>query len=559
MTKLVNIAVVGSPKSGKTSLTGALTARSQALSMPFAFTEIHDLDQLHGHAYDLVLQVVDSTRLEESLLLTPHIIDEQEKIVMAFGRYDALLETDHELDLKKMRQLIGVPLALVSVRRNQGLEELLDILATTARKPASTAHPIYHIRDLGDQAAYEAYVHGILNQTLRHAKDDQQQTPLERIDKVLTNRWLGFPIMLLILYGVFECTFRLGAYPQDWIASAIDWLCSLAHGGLPESWWSSLLIDGVLQGVGAVLAFLPNIIILFFFISLMEDSGYMSREAYLMDTIMHGVGLHGRSFVPMLMGFGCNVPAIMAARDIKDPKDRTLTMLMVPFMSCSARLPVYMLFVDVFFPRHKALVMLSLYAIGVGMGILFALIMKRTRWFRKPDDDTVNELPAFRFPSWRALGAHIWERVADYLQKIATVILWASIIIWALEYFPMQTVGDVENSYLAMIGRAIAPVLSPLGFDWQMAVCLLTGLPAKEAIVSTLAILYGGDISGAFTPLTAYSFMLFVLLYFPCVATVMTLRRETSRGWATYMVVQSLLLAWLLSFAVYQLGSLCGL
>jgi ferrous iron transport protein B len=203
--------------------------------------------------------------------------------------------------------------------------------------------------------------------------------------------------------------------------------------------------------------------------------------------------------------------------------------------------------------------MLSLYAIGILMGIIFALIMKRTRWFRKPNDDSVNELPDFRLPSWRSLGAHIWERVADYLQKIATVILWASIIIWALEYFPMHSVGDVENSYLAMIGRAIAPVLAPLGFDWQQAVCLLTGLPAKEAIVSTLAILYGGDISGAFTPLTAYSFMVFVLLYFPCVATVMTLRREAGRGWAGYMVVQSLLLAWLISFAVYQIGTLCGL
>ena len=552
----VHIAVVGSARSGKTALTGALTARAQALSLPFAFTELHNLDDLHGHAFDLVLQVVDSTNLEQSLLLTPHIIDEQEKIVMAFGRYDALLETDHELDFKKMRQLIGVPQCRVSVRRNQGIDELLQLLEKTAAKPASTANPIYHIRDLGDEIAYAAYVHGVLNQTLRHAKNDQHQTRLERIDKVLTNKWLGFPIMLLILYLVFECTFRLGAYPQEWIASGIDALCNIAHNGLPEVWWSSLLIDGILQGVGAVLAFLPNIIILFFFISLMEDSGYMSREAYLMDGIMHRVGLHGRSFVPMLMGFGCNVPAIMAARDIKDPKDRILTMLMVPFMSCSARLPVYMLFVDTFFAEHKALVMLSIYAIGICLGIVFALIMKRTKWFKKPDEDTVNELPDFRLPSWRTTGAHIWERVADYLQKIATVILWASIIIWALEYFPTQSTGDVEKSYLAMIGQALSPMMEPLGFDWKMSVCLLTGLPAKEAIVSTLAILYGGDISTAFTPLTAYAFMVFVLLYFPCVATVMTLRREAGRGWAWLMVVQSLLLAWLMACVIYQTGML---
>jgi len=249
------------------------------------------------------------------------------------------------------------------------------------------------------------------------------------------------------------------------------------------------------------------------------------------------------------------VPAIMAARDLKDPRDRALTMLMVPFMSCSARLPVYMLFVDTFFVKHKALVMLSLYAIGVCLGILFALIMKRTKWFKKPDEDLVNELPEFRLPSWRSTCTHIWERVADYLQKIATVILWASIIIWALEYFPTQSSGDVERSYLAMIGKALEPVMSPLGFDWKMAVCLLTGLPAKEAIVSTLAILYG-DISTGFTPLTAYAFMVFVLLYFPCVATVVTLRREVGRGWAWYVVVQSLLLAWVCAFAIYQTGLL---
>jgi ferrous iron transport protein B len=259
----------------------------------------------------------------------------------------------------------------------------------------------------------------------------------------------------------------------------------------------------------------------------------------------------------MLMGFGCNVPAIMAARDIQNTKDRTLTMLMVPFMSCSARLPVYMLFVDTFFPSHKALVMISLYAIGICLSVLFAFVMKKTPWFRQDDDDSVNELPEFRLPKARATAAHIWERVADYLQKICTVILWASIIIWALEYFPSQDLNDLENSYLAMIGKAVSPLLEPLGFDWKMSVCLLTGLPAKEAIVSTLAILYGGDIATAgFTPLTAFSFLLFVLLYFPCVATIATLRREAGKVWAWFTVFHSLALAWLVSFLVYQIGSL---
>lgn len=555
MSELHKIAVIGLPQSGKSSLTKSL----QALTPPhnIEFVEVHHPDELHGHTYDVVLQVVDATRLEESLMLTPHIIDEQEKIVLAIGRYDLLQQTDHSLDIPKLEQLIGVPTCRVSVRLNYGLQECLDIIERTIHKPASTAHPIYHLRDQEDEDTYRAYVHGILTETLTHAKNDQHQTRLERIDKVLTNPWLGFPIMMAILYFVFWCTFTLGAYPQEWIETGIDALGDMLRNVMTPSWWSSLLIDGVLAGVGAVLAFLPNIIILFFFISLMEDSGYMAREAYIMDAIMHRIGLHGRSFVPMLMGFGCNVPAIMAARDIQNPKDRVLTMLMVPFMSCSARLPVYMLFVNAFFEDHKALVMISLYAIGICLSVLFALVMKRTRWFRQEADDTVNELPVFKMPKLRIAAAHIWERVADYLQKICTVILWASVIIWALEYFPTQDLNDLEHSYLASIGQFISPLMEPLGFDWKMSVCLITGLPAKEAIVSTLAILYGGDISAAgFTPLTAFCFMLFVLLYFPCVATVMTLRREAGRQWAWFTVFHSLFLAWFISFFVYQIGSL---
>ena len=549
------IAVIGLSQSGKSSLTKALQALVKLHGIEFV--EVHHPDELHGHVYDVVLQIVDSTRLEDSLMLTPHIIDEHEKIVMAISRYDLLLKTDHSLDLPRLQQLVGVPTCLVSVRKNMGLQECLDLVEQTIHKPASSAHPIYHLRDQGDEDTYRAYVHGVLTQTLTHAKDDQNQTPLERIDKVLTNPWLGFPIMMAALYIVFWCTFTLGAYPQGWIEQGVGAAAEWLSGLMPHTWWSGLLIDGVLQGVGAVLAFLPNIIILFFFISLMEDSGYMAREAFIMDTIMHRVGLHGRSFVPMLMGFGCNVPAIMAARDIQNPKDRVLTMLMVPFMSCSARLPVYMLFVDTFFANHKALVMISLYAIGICLSVLFAFVMKKTPWFRQEDDDSVNELPEFRLPKARTTAAHIWERVADYLQKICTVILWASIIIWALEYFPSQDLNDLENSYLAMIGKAVSPLLEPLGFDWKMSVCLLTGLPAKEAIVSTLAILYGGDIATAgFTPLTAFSFLLFVLLYFPCIATIATLRREAGRRWAWFTVFHSLVLAWVVSFIVYQIGML---
>lgn len=554
---MVKIAVIGLPQSGKTALSQALQRLAEQSAQAMQFVEVHDLDELHGHTYEVVLQVVDSTRLEESLLFTPHIIDEQQKIVLAIGRYDLLLQTDHSLNLPLLQQLIGVPMGLVSVKKNIGLEACLDLVLSEVQQKEPSAHPIYHLEGMDGDDAYRAYVHGALTQTLKHSKNDQHQTRLERIDKVLTSPWTGFPIMIAVLYLVFWCTFTLGAYPQEWIANGIEQLTALGHANWESTWWTSVLLDGVLQGVGAVLAFLPNIIILFCFISIMETSGYMAREAYLMDQIMHRVGLHGRSFLPMLMGLGCNVPAIMAAKDIKNTKDRTLTMLMVPFISCSARLPVYMLFVDTFFESYKALVMISLYAIGILLAILFAIVMKHTRWFRQHSTDHVNELPEFRIPKAKRVAAHVWERVEDYLQKIGTVIIWASVIIWALQYFPQQDLSDIEHSYLAMIGQAIEPIMTPLGFDWKMSVCLLTGLPAKEAIVSTLAILYGGDLSAAgFTPLTAFSFMVFVLLYFPCFATIATLRHEAGRQWAWFTVFHSIMLAWLIAMLIYQIGML---
>ncbi len=456
--------------------------------------------------------------------------------------------------------------------------------------------------------ARQGFVTGALTDTLVHSKNDTDHTLSQRIDKVLTTPWSGFPILIAVLFCVFQCTFAIGAYPQDWIASLVDALCSWLNGTLPNGWFTSLFVDGVVQGVGAVLAFVPQIMIMFFFIAMMEESGYMSRAAFLMDKIMHRVGLHGRSFIPMLIGFGCNVPAIMAARNIDDVKDRMLTMLMIPFMSCSARLPVYMLLVSAFFdPRYQALVMMSLYVLGVALSILFALVMKHTKWFRKQQDDFVSELPGFRQPTWRNVWGTIWERTSDYLQKIATVILWASIIIWTLEFFPrnkdlvlpleeqianVQSNGELtddekyvlvndlkaecryiqnENSYLAMIGKFIEPVMRPLGFDWRLNVCILTGLPAKEAIVSTMGILYhvddvDGDSDGKlvdslkqtsnFSPLVAYGFMVFVLLYFPCIATIATLRREVGKRWAWFVVFHSMLLAWLMAWLVNVVGSI---
>lgn len=560
------------------------------------------------------IQEVDARDLEVQLVRTAALMDRHQPFVVLLTHYEELVKTEHELDYGLLSKLLGVRIGLaedkatilaeedsfrhVHVSYGKDIEEaithVIDVIVTLPNvrekyskrymavrmleRPdemlALLPHSEELIRVAAEQRArllYEygktakeviaqarrGFVHGALEETLTHAKHDSGHSLADKIDKVLTNRWVGLPVLLLVLYGVFECTFTLGSYPQEWIAMGIDALAEWLRGLMPAVWWSSLLIDGVVMGIGAVLAFLPNIIIMFFFLSLMEDSGYMARVAYTMDKIMHRIGLHGSSFIPMLMGFGCNVPAIMAARDITNKKDRAITMMMVPFMSCSARLPVYMLFIGAFFTEQKALVMLSLYIIGILLSILFAWMMQHMPAFRQPKHDYVSELPPYRRPTLRNTGLHIWERVADYLQKIPAVIIWASVIIWALTYFPTGSMDQMEDSYLAMIGHWMEPVMRPLGFDWKMSVCLLTGLPAKEAIVSTMGILYPTESAlTAFTPVTAYAFMVFVLLYFPCVATITTLRKEIGAKWAWYSVGQSLVLAWMLSFVIYQVGRL---
>lgn len=591
---------------------------------------------------DVVLDLVDSTDLENSLRLPVRFIDMDSKVVMALTSYSELLTTGHSVDHSTLGNLMGFQAIPLPDATEETLSRLLSLIVDTYESPLDHKKHVhvpygtdieesltrltaminssgdlgcsFHDRylalrlledpqyiypniehapnagELARAAALEAeslereygekvtdlirkarqgFVSGALQETLRHSSDNSDHTVAQKIDSVLTSRFLGFPILVLVLLGVFQATFSLGAYPEGWIEGGITALSVMLRGVMAPGWFSSLIIDGIVQGVGAVLAFLPNIVILFFFLSLLEDSGYMARAAFLMDKLMHRIGLHGRSFIPMLIGFGCNVPAIMAARKIEDRRDRTLTMLMIPFMSCSARLPVYLLLVSAFFAHSKALVMIGLYVSGILLSILFAFIMKRTRWFCKDEEDYVSELPPFRKPTLRNTGAHIWERVADYLQKISTVILAASVIIWALEYFPVSRTDGGENkeeSYLAMIGRTMEPVMKPLGFDWKMNVCLLTGLPAKEAIVSTMGILYHSEddesaaeamrYESGVTPPVALAFMLFVLLYFPCIATIATLRREIGGRWAAFSVVNSLVLAWLVAFLVFRIGTL---
>ena len=558
------IAIVGDASSGKSSLVHDLVEaqsrwRAQIGAdeddVELRFDEHHSHEDMDRERHDAVLQVVDATNIEESLMLTPSLVDDRHPLVIAISRYDLLEKTGHKIDIERMQELIGVPVVVVSTLTGAGIDSLLRLLRQVASRPHSYAHPVVHGWEQEDKEAYRAYVQGVLAEVLRHPKQDQK-TWSEHVNRLLTYPLTGFPILALILCFVFWGTFAIGEPIQDWLQLGVDGLHDWLVATVPVGWLNSLLADGIVEGVGSLLTALPNIIILFFFLSVMEDTGYMARVAYLMDGVMHRVGLHGRSFIPMLMGFDCNVPAIMAAKDIRSPQERALTMLMIPFMSCSARLPVYILFISIFFPTHKALVLGSLYLLGILLSFVFAFIMRRTRWFNQPSDIIINELPAFHLPTAQSIGRHIWYRVSDFLRKISTVVLIASVVIWFLQYFPAQDLSQIESSWLASIGQVIEPLMRPLGFDWKLSVCLLTGLPAKEAIAATFAILYNGDLTQAgITPVTAYAFLVFVLLYFPCVATITTLRREINWKWSTFTVCNSIAVAWLMAFIVQSVGT----
>ena len=554
------IAIVGSAESGKSSLIRDLEQaqarrRTATDDVELRFDEHLSHEDMDCEHHDAVLQVVDAMDIEDSLMLTPSLVDDRHPLVIAISRYDLLEQTGHTIDIPRMQELIGVPVVVVSALTGEGIEALLRLLKEVAARPYSYAHPVVHGWEQEDIEAYRAYVQGVLAEVLHHPERDQS-TSTERINRLLTKPLTGFPILAVILCFVFWATFAIGGPLQDWLQKGVDWLHDFLTDTLTVQWLRSLLADGIVQGVGSLLTALPNIIILFFFLSVMEDTGYMARVAYLMDGVMHCVGLHGRSFIPMLMGFDCNVPAIMAAKDIHSPQDRALTMLMIPFMSCSARLPVYILFISIFFPSHKALVLGSLYLLGVLLSFLFAFTMRRTKWFSQPSDIIINELPAFHMPTAQSIGRHIWYRVSDFLKKISTVVLIASVVIWVLQYFPSQDLSQIEGSWLAAIGKAVEPLMRPLGFDWKLSVCLLTGLPAKEAIAATFAILYNGDLAqSALSPGSAYAFLVFVLLYFPCVATITTLRREINWKWSTFTVFNSLAVAWLMAFTVHALAT----
>ena len=705
--RTINVALVGNPNCGKTSLfnfasgahghvgnySGVTVDATEAHASMFGYEfnltdlpgtyslscyspeELYVREHLTEKMPDVVINVIDASNLERNLYLTTQLVVMNIRMVCALNMYDEFERRGDRLDLEVLSRLFGMPMVPTSFKNGEGVKELFKAVIQVyegTNKASRHLHINYgheiedgiaHIQKylkadehitqhystrylalkllehdsqvldyLGKHMAGEQRMHdfhnltnardkasarvkeetgndsetaimdakyGFINGALTEAgyktgtKEDTYRMT-HRIDGVLSNKYIGFPIFFLILYVMFEVTFTLGQYPMDWIEEAVAWLGEKISDGIPEGPLKAMLVDGVIGGVGSVIVFLPQILILYFFISLMEDSGYMARAAFIMDKLMHKMGLHGKSFIPLIMGFGCNVPAVMATRTIESRRSRIITMMILPFMSCSARLPIYIMIAGTFFSvAYRSWVLLSLYAVGIAMSIIVSKIFS-SLVIKGEDTPFVMELPPYRWPTPKAIWRHTWEKGKEYLKKMGGIILVASIIVWALGYFPhnddLPHAQQQEQSYIGHMGKAIEPVFSPQGFNWKLDVSLLAGVGAKEIVASSIGVLYSGDdeldndnddddefsedtefsedsekytrlrqamLREGITPMAAYAYLIFILLYFPCVATIVAIKNETgSWRWALFAASYTTVVAWITSALVFQIGSL---
>jgi len=733
--KNINVALVGNPNSGKTTLFnyashsrehvgnyGGVTVGSKAakfrqegytfnvVDLPGTYSlsayspeELYVRKFIFGETPDVIINIVDASNLERNLYLTTQLIDMDVKVIIALNMYDELQKRGDQFDYESLGKMMGIPIVPTISSKGHGIKELFKkVIDVYEDKEPLVRHihinygkevekslkiiqdEIWKNKSLTDMVSSRFYalkliekdksahfslsrwpnyseikgiagneierlekmfhddsetlitdakygfISGALKETLISGQHKRNTTDI--IDAFITHKLFGFPIFFLLIFIMFFATFELGQYPMNWLDQSIVLFSGWLQSNIPAGALKDLLIDGIVGGVGSVIVFLPNILILFFFISLMEDTGYMARAAFIMDKIMHKIGLHGRSFIPLIMGFGCNVPAIMATRTIENRNNRLVTMLINPFMSCSARLPVYILVIGAFFPKHPGLVLFIIYLIGILIAATVAKILKKT-FFRTEEIPFVMELPPYRVPTLKSTLKHMWYKGEQYLKKMGGVILIASILIWALGYYPKNVAYSIdhdttistnesrynqllesikventdrynhilkeknkvirslllakeaekqEKSYIGKIGHFIEPVLKPLGFDWKMGVSLLTGIAAKEVVVSTMGVLYqaGADIdeksetligkirdqtytngirSGekVYTPVIAFGFLMFILIYFPCVAVIVAIKKESgSWKWALFTIFYTTSLAWFVAFVVYQTGSL---
>ena len=712
--KIINVALIGNPNCGKTSLfnfasgahehvgnysgvtvdakEGVFTQNGytfRIVDLPGTYSlsaytpeELYVRRHLVQEQPDVVINVVDASNLERNLYLTTQLIDMDVRMVIALNMYDDLEKSGNKFDHESLAGMIGVPIIPTISKTGIGIEALFNRVISVYEetdpilrhvhvnygdtlekyinalrkmlKRNGTVDKTYSkrylaIKLLENDKEVKQYVqslpetkpiletcnqysqqleemlkedtetaltnarYGFISGALREtfvANKIKEVSSTQIIDLFVTHKVLGFPIFIFFMWFMFEATFKLGEYPMQWIEWGVEQIGNFVRNFMPEGPLKDLLVDGIIGGVGGVIVFLPNILILYLFISFMEDSGYMARAAFIMDKIMHKMGLHGKSFIPLVMGFGCNVPAIMATRTIESRNSRMITMLINPLMSCSARLPVYVLLTGAFFAENASTVLLLMYSSGILLAVIVAKLFKRFL-FSKEDVPFVMELPPYRMPTSKSILIHMWEKAKQYLHKMGGIILIASILIWFLGYFPRETeqgkiyesqiehvnssntlsekektetvtelnrlknMEHQQNSYIGRIGQAIQPALAPLGFDWKISVSLLSGMAAKEVVVSTLSVLYTGDSEDSqtlperlqadkdkegnpvFTPLVALSMMLFVLIYFPCVATVIAIVNESkSWKWGAFVIAYTCTLAWVVSFTVYQLGSI---
>ena len=692
--RTINVALVGNPNCGKTSLFNFASGAHERVGnysgvtvdakeghaefggyhfnlvdLPGTYSlsayspeELYVRRQIVDHTPDIIINVIDASNIERNLYLTTQLIDMHLRIVCALNMFDETEQRGDNIDIDKLSSLLGIPMVPTVFKSGRGVEQLfqkiIDLYEGTEDSDPhyrhihiNHGHEIEHgieeiqehlklendvrqkystrflaIKLLENDAEIETFIKGMSdsdeilqhrNEAARrvkeetgedsetaimdakygfihgaleeagykpgHKKDTYQTTHL--LDRILTNRWVGLPLFLLIMVVMFTSTFVLGQYPMDWIETAVGWLGDTIGAVLPDGIIKDMLIDGIINGVGSVIVFLPQILILYFFISFMEDSGYMARAAFIMDRLMHKMGLHGKSFIPLIMGFGCNVPAIMATRTIESRRSRLITMLILPLMSCEARIPVYIMIIGTFFAvKYQSLIMMLLYLTGIVMAIIVSKVL--TKFVLKGEDTPfVMELPPYRFPTWKAVSRHTWEKGKQYLKKMGGIILVASIVVWALGYFPHNDSLDQrqqqEQSYIGMIGKTVEPIFTPQGFSWKLDVGLIAGVGAKEIVASTLGVLYADDDTygedstfdgtlsekysrmhnlmeaDGITPLSAFCFLLFTLIYFPCIATIFAIKGETGRWrYALFAAGYTTILAWIVSAVVFQIGSL---
>ena len=710
--KIINIALIGNPNCGKTSLFNRVSGahehvgnyagvtvgakegtlkykgyRMNIVDLPGTYSlsayspeELYVMRYLREETPDVIINVVVSSNLERNLYLTTELIDMNLPMVVDLNMYDELQKSNARLDYKSLGKMLGVPFVPTIASTGWGIDKLLDtVIEIYEMKNPDTRHihvsmnpeieqavsilnaefkkdhlvtehfsPRFlaikfmerdpevekmlstnsnyerwsEIRDREDRrikdklkeditSAISAEKYGFIQGALRETMEgslDREEKSTKIIDAFVTNKLFGFPIFLIVMWVMFWATFQLGSYPMEWIESLVSWISSLVGKYMTDGPLKDLLLDGVIGGVGGVIVFLPNILILYAFISFMEDSGYMARVAFIMDKLMHRMGLHGKSFIPLVMGFGCNVPAIMSTRIIESKSSRLITILINPFISCSARIPIYVLLAGAFFPQYGAWVFVGLYLLGIIAAIVTAKLMRKF-WFKADETPFVMELPPYRMPTFKATMRNMWGKAEQYLKKMGGLILVASIIIWALSYFPhysqeevpetfrteavkdmpAETLADSdaealeelvtneyqqEHSILGYVGKAVEPIVAPMEFGWKTCVSLIAGAAAKEVVVSTLGVLYVGDddadalakrlstpskITGVapFTPASALAFLVFVLLYFPCIATLTAITRETgSWKYTAFSVIYNTALAWILAFATFHIASL---